>query len=138
MNNEEKEKRIKEALEVQDVFKLRSVMNVNHKPHQYMIGPKHIKWSHDGHYGGMIGADCIKEGEKQGKVHCEQRNCRVRFEEHTSDNVAFLQCVRNCTNTEANDALKSLVDELGEAFVDGFAFVESKFKITNDELEEKH
>lgn len=138
MSNEEKEKRIEEALVLQDVFKLKSVMNVNHKPHSYMIGPKHIAWSHDGHYGGMLSGDCIREGEKKGEVHCEQRNCRVPFDDHTSESVAFLQCVRNCTNTEANVALKTLVEELGETFVDGFGFVESKFKIKADELEEKH
>jgi len=117
MTNEEKEAVITTALEKQDVFELKSVQNINHDPHPYMIGPKHIAHST------IIDESTLKA------VGCAHPKCQLSYEEHTSQNVAFLSVIKDSTNDEANVALKGLVDELGEAFIDGFAFVESNFKI---------
>lgn len=125
MNNEEKAKKIKEALKEQDVFCVKSVENINFKPHPYMIGPIHISYASD-HYGGMLGDETLKA------VRCAHPNCNIPYEQHTSDNVCFLQLLRNATNEEANVILKSLVETIGQSLVDGFAFVETeeKFRIS--------
>ena len=119
MSNAEKETIIKAALEKQDVFILKSVTHVNHKPHPYMIGPKHI-----------LAARMFIDEEVCRKVQCAHPKCQTSYDEHTYDNVAFLAVARNATNDEANVAIKALVAEIGQTLVDGFAFVESEFKIS--------
>lgn len=123
MSNEEKEIKLKEALKLQDVFKSRGIQYVNHKPHIYMIGTKHVAHASDNH-GGMLGDETLES------IPCAQPECGLFYKDHTSDQVAFLQSIKNSTNDEASIALKAIVKELGEKFVDGFAFVESKFEIT--------
>jgi len=120
MTNEEKAEKIKEALKDQDVFKMMSVNDVNHKPHPYMIGPRHIAYASD-HYSGRLGKETLKA------VPCAQPHCQLSYDEHTSDNVGFLQLLRNATNEEAQDVLKALVESIGN-IVDGFSFVETPEK----------
>lgn len=120
MNNKEKEIAIKELLENSCLTCLK-VNDVNHTPHPYMIGSKHITHASDNH-GGRLGEATLKA------VPCAY-NCGLSYEEHTSDNVAFLQAVKDCTKEEINIELNKIVEKFGEKFLDGFAFVESKFKI---------
>lgn len=127
MTDEEKAERINQSLENQDLYKCLSIKNVNHNPHPYMLGPRHITYTAD-NYGGRLDEKAILAGEKAGKCNCAQPKCNIPYEDHTSDNVAFLQLLRNGDNDEANIIMKALVDDLGEAFVDGFAFVETEEK----------
>ena len=115
MSNEEKEIAIKKLLENSCLTCL-SVKDVNHKPHIFMITQKHIANSK-----GMY--------LEANSAPCGMPDCRLSYEEHTSDNVAFLQAVKDCTNQEVNIELNKIVEKFGEKFLDGFAFVESKFKI---------
>jgi len=142
MTNKEKEKKITEALNKQDVFLVKSVDDINHKPHPYCITEKHLEYN-DSMY---LGDEQIKKMESThgdmcgmysngketiNKYRYGYTRCNVPYGEHTSDNVCFLQLKRNTTNAEANVILKQLVDDVGEKFVDGFAFVETedKFRI---------
>lgn len=129
--SKEKDEQVIKALESQDILIFKSITNVNHNPHPYTIGPKHIVFASD-RYGGMLGEDAIKEGEKQGKCKCAHPQCNTPYESHTSDQVCFLQFTRDTTGDEVNVVLKKLVDDLGPKFVDGFAFVETKekFRVT--------
>jgi len=133
MTNDEKAEKIKKSLEGQDLYTCLSVDQANHNPHPYMVGPHHITYAADNH-GGMLGEDAILAGEKVGKCKCAQPKCNTPYEDHTSDTIAFLQLLRHGTNDEANTVLKAAVTELGEAFVDGFAFVETeeKYRIEGD------
>ena len=122
MSNEEKEIKINELL--QDTqLKCLKVDNVNHKPHPFMIGPRHVAHASDNH-GGMLGEATLNA------IPCAMNDCRLSYKEHTSDNVAFLQLTRNSANDELNKTLQKLVEDLGEKFVDGFAFVKNEFEIT--------
>lgn len=123
MSNKEKEIKLKKALKLQNVFKSKGIQQVNHKPHIYMIGTRHVVHASD-NCGGMLGDATLES------IPCAQPQCGLFYKDHTSDQVAFLQSIKNSTNDEANIALKAIVKKLGEEFVDGFAFVESKFKIT--------
>ncbi len=118
---EEKAKKIRELLSEQDLYDVKDVMGVNHKPHPYMIGTAHITYASK-NCGGMIGEETLKN------VRCAHPHCNLPYEEHTSDTVCFLQLKRNGTNAEANVILKALVTKIGDNFVDGFAFVESPEK----------
>jgi hypothetical protein len=122
ITNEEKKKQIENCLKGQDVFKVRGVHDVNHKPHPFTIGTRHVVHASDNH-SGMLGDETMKA------IGCDVSGCGMSYEDHTSDNVAFLQVIRKATTIEANDVLKGLVDELGEDVVDGFTLVESEFKI---------
>lgn len=120
----EKKEQIEKALLQQDLFEVYDVTNVNHKPHPYVIGPKHISNSSGAYLN-------IEECERKG-VKCAHPECNLSYKEHTSDLVCFLKLKRNGTNEEANSVLKNLVNELGENFIDGFAFIETKEKFRID------
>jgi hypothetical protein len=116
MSNEEKKVKINELLQ-NTQLKCLKVENINHKPHIFMITPKHLTNSK----GMYLEAD---------SAPCGMPDCRLSYKEHTSDNVAFLQLTRNSTNDELNKTLQKLVEDLGEKFVDGFVFVKNEFEIT--------
>lgn len=123
MENSEKEQKIRENLKG-DIFILKSVENINHKPHPYTIGLKHIVYASD-HQGSMLDKETCR------KVRCAHPNCHVPYDEHTSDCIAFLQLTKNTTQKMAQKVLKSLADAIGEKCIDGFCFVETneKFRI---------
>lgn len=116
---EEKKQFIIEKLSDQDLFQVYEVTTVNHKPHAYMIGPKHINSS-------SIYLN-IEECEKNG-VTCAHPGCQLKYEDHTYEEVCFLKLTRNGTPEEASKILKELVDIVGEKYVDGFSFIETKEK----------
>jgi hypothetical protein len=118
MSNEEKETLAVQYFASQDIIHVKSVLNVNHKPHPYMIGPKHISYAAD-HCCGMLTEEVCK------KVPCAMSLCDYSYEEHTSDTVLFLQLQRNCTGKEVNPILKGLVETYPD-LVDGVAFVETE------------
>lgn len=124
MTNDEKKTKIEELLSLQDVFRVKDVLNVNHKPHPYIVGPKHITYASD-NYGGILDERTLN------KVKCDYKGCNLSYEEHTSDLVCFLQLKKNATNDEVKFILKELVDNVGETFIDGFGFVDTdeKFRI---------
>lgn len=102
-----------------DIFISKGVDNVNHKPHPYTIGPKHIKYASD-HHSGMLGTETLKA------VPCAVRNCQLSYEEHTSNKLLFLSLLRNASKDEVNtfvtDILKPI---LIENKIDGIAFVDT-------------
>lgn len=99
--------------------KVSKVDSVNFKPHPFMIGPKH--------FGNMY--------IEPSKAPCEMGGCKLSFEDHTSDYVAFITLTRNCTNEEIREWLMSLTAEngwsthYGHRPIDGFAFFETEFQI---------
>jgi len=117
------EEKYKEMFKDNDLFTMKEIMNVNHKPHPYMITPKHIALP-----GGMLDPDVIKAGEKAGKCKCGQKGCDVPYEQHTADKVMFLELKRNGTEAEANAILKEIAPHLTDDLIDGFAMVETKDK----------
>jgi len=107
-----------------DFVEVKDITSVNHKPHPFVIGTKHVVDAANNH-GGMLGQATMD------KIPCDY--CKRPASEHTSDKVMFLQLKRNCTNEEIMTFLKS--DEMMKLTesekVDGFAFVETdeKFRI---------
>jgi hypothetical protein len=127
MTNTEKEVVIRKGLDSQDLFTLLSVENTNHKPHPFCVGPEHIE-----RYRLNTSKRCAMRVGPNGEWSTRSKKgfvkCGLSYEEHTYDCVGFLQLKRNGTNDEAKTILKALVDEIGETFVDGFGFVETKKK----------
>lgn len=123
-----------ELFKESDLFRMKDIMEVNHKPHPYMIGPRHVTYASD-NWSGMLSPEAIRAGEKANKCRCAVKGCTVPYDEHTADTVMFLQLKRNGTNEEANAFLKGISDEVAADGIDGFAMVETeeKFRITEDE-----
>jgi len=119
----ELEQQFQEKLE--GLFVVKSITNVNHKPHQFMLGTNHVGFC-AANYGGMLGDACI---EDKGFPTCSMPGCSLRYSDHTSDRVLILSLVRNLTNEEAQKALQSL--PLKENKIDGVCFVETpeKFRV---------
>lgn len=117
--------KMNELLAPGGLLKVLSIGEINHRPHQYIVGPKHIAHAAD-HHGGMLGEETLKA------VHCAYPGCTASYEEHVSDKVAFLQLQRDGKDEEANTELKKIVDLMAADKVDGFVMVETdeKYRIT--------
>jgi len=114
----EVEKEIEGVLSPGGIFTVKSITNVNHKPHPYMVGPQHIKHASDKHMG-RLGEETMRA------VRCAHPNCHVEYDDHKSDKVLFVQLKRNASNDEASDELKKLLEIFQNNGIDGVAFVET-------------
>ena len=124
LSNKEKTELIKEklALQNQDLYKVLDVQNVNHKPHPFTVGTQHVVHASD-HCYGILGEETLR------KIPCAHRGCNIPYDQHTSDNVCFLQQKRHGTQDEAQKILKQLVDDISNTnLVDGFGFVDTPEK----------
>jgi hypothetical protein len=74
------------------------------------------------------------------QIPCAHPKCRLSYDDHESDNVAFVKLTRDCTNEEMHDWLKSLIELPEMKGVDGFAFVETGYRVKerNDETTTDH
>lgn len=124
MSNEEKETKMRELI-TDDRIIVKSITNINHKPHPYVLGAKHIVYTSD-HHGGTMGDETLNA------VPCDHPGCVIPYDKHTSDLVCFLQFKEDISPKVLQDELKKVVSSLGEDFVDGFAFVEGDGKITKN------
>lgn len=115
---------IKETINQSDLFLFKSITNVNHNPHPYTIGPKHIDYASK-HHNGILGTETCEN------VPCAVPGCSIHYDGHTSDKVLFLQLKRNASKDEVQAFLTNLKPELLKEKVDGIAFVETneKFRI---------
>lgn len=120
MTKEELQKTIDDS----ELFTFKDIMNVNHKPHPYVIGPKHISYASD-HFNGMLSESTCE------MVPCAHPGCTYSYKEHTSDKVLFLQLKRHMSANEANSFFVPLKETLIEQKIDGVTFVETpeKFRI---------
>jgi len=116
---------IRESFKGQSIVELKSVQHVNHNPHPYTVGSRHIAYASE-HHGGMLGKETLK------KVKCAVPGCDLSYDEHTSDCVAFLSLLRNANNIEMDVIIKKLVDDIPEGLFDGIVFVDTpdEFRIT--------
>ena len=103
------------------------VIDINHKPHPYTIGPKHIHYASQ-HHSAYITEETLKH------VPCAHPNCSVSYADHTSDKVCSIKLSQNITNKRMNYILKKMIDKLPEVFksggVDGFIFIKGEGIIT--------
>lgn len=121
------EKACGEILSANNIFIVKSITNVNHKPHPFMVGSKHVVHAHD-HHSGMLGEATLKA------IPCAHRGCTSSYDQHTHDKVLFLQLTRDVKNNEASLELKKLLDIMAANKIDGIAFVEAdeKYRISDD------
>ena len=112
-----------------DLFSLENITAVNHKPHPYTVGSKHIAHAAANH-SGMLGDATLKA------VKCAHPGCILSYEEHTSDTVMFIKLKRHMTHAEANGFLLSIKEDMEADKLDGIAFIETKEQFRVDDVEE--
>jgi hypothetical protein len=100
---------------LEGVFRVLDAQTVNHDPHPFVIGAKHLT-------GKSIYLD-------PDAAPCAAPGCNLSYKQHTYDKVLFLQAARDLENKEAAEALDSVKGLMEEHKLDGFVFVESEFDI---------
>ena len=107
-------------------FKFESIHWVNHNPHPFMIGPKHVIEASKNHMG-MLGKEVFR------KIPCASPCCNVPYDEHTYDTICFVSLKKDITNEEAQKDLKKInVFMMEHDLIEGYVFVDTKekFRIT--------
>lgn len=117
-------KKYEKALAEGGVFAVKSVDNVNHRPHPYVIGPNHINRNR----GIYLGSDQIREMEKEHGPMCCHPGCKRTYDEHESDKVLFLQLKRDATGDEANAELVKIREMMEADGIAGVCMVETDEK----------
>lgn len=118
------------AVEV-DGFKVHDITTINHKPHPFVIGPKHVAFCAD-NYGGMLGDACTNDERFPA---CSAPGCYLTMREHTSNKVMAVMLTKNLSQEEAQQSLKRYVDAgMEDDGIEGFVFIESpeEFRIEED------
>lgn len=116
-----------DILKEKAILKTAGIHEVNHRPHPYTVGAKHVAYAAD-HNSGILSEEiCMK-------IQCEHPGCHLPYDEHTSDKTLFLQLTRDTNNTEANEELLKIKPALLENKIDGVAFVdtEEKYRFLKD------
>lgn len=128
MNIEEKLTIFSDILAESGILVAKGIHQVNHRPHQFTIGPKHIARAHEVN-GGILTEDVL---EMHG---CAHKGCGLPYSKHEADEVLFLQLTRNVSELEANDELLKIKPKLIELKVDGVAFVDTEegYRFLKDE-----
>ncbi len=118
------DKKLEEEIQklVDGYFTVKSIMNINHDPHPFMLGPKHISFASD-KYGGRLGDACIND---KNFPTCSHPGCNLRYQDHKSDRVLFLYLTKDIDNDEGDDILKKI--PLTENKIDGICFIETPEK----------
>jgi glycosidase len=123
MNNNELKAKYEGLFKDSDIFKVEDVTDVNHRPHPFTIGPKHIE--HAQQLGCVLGDATLRA------VPCAAYQCNLSYDEHTSDKVLMLSLKCNCEQEQVNDELNDVVKEVAADGIDGFSFLETpeKFRV---------
>ena len=107
------------------LLKALSIDHVNHKPHRFMIGPKHVSYASENYSG-------ILDERTLAAVPCAHPKCHLLYIDHRSDKVLFMQLTRNGNKEEADAELKKIVDIMKDNKIDGIVMVETdeNYRIT--------
>lgn len=121
MKKEDLEAKYKEMIESSGVLILHDAkLEINHRPHPFTIGPKHVAHAAD-HHCGKLGDETVKA------IPCAHRNCGMAYEEHTHDTVMAIMLARDATQDEVREILIQVVDAgLEEDGIDGVIFVRNE------------
>ena len=96
-----------------------SIIDTIGVPHPYMITDKHVSYCAD-NWNGMLGKECILEGEKLKKCKCGWKNCALTYEEH--EQALVVECITEQEISEIQEDLHAyLLSVKDMAIADGYA-----------------
>lgn len=124
MSNKELEEKIKELITHEDII-VYGVHQVNHSPHPYTVGLRHIREANKNSGIGVIDKNLCR------RVRCAVPNCNIPYDEHFSDTACFLQFKKDIKIEVLRSQLKIVVDYFGKNSkeLSGFSFIEGEGKI---------
>lgn len=108
------------------IVQVDSITSINHRPHPYTIGPKHLSRNSSMY----LGDSQIQEMERKHGPMCAAGNCRLRYEEHKFDMAAILVLKRDVSQEEIRAELLKINGEVAKAGIDGYVFLETGHRIT--------
>jgi hypothetical protein len=124
MNAQEKVEKCAEALKEKGIFVILDLQGINHKPHRFTIGPEHIqKWHIDTTKGcaGYVN----DQGDYSNKSKPGYHKCGLPMDQHTHEDVLFLQLTRHVSNEDAHGELLKLKPIMEELKIEGICFVDT-------------
>lgn len=124
MSNTELEEKYRGLLDTGGLFTVLKIQQVNHRPHLFVVGTKHVAYASD-HCNGILSEDVCE------KIPCD--HCREPISKHVSDKALFLRLVRDLGNKEAADALFVIKEQFVKDGIDGVAFIKNGFRIAKPE-----
>lgn len=116
-----------DELSEEKILKVAGIHEVNHKPHPYTVGPKHVAYAAK-HNGGVLSEEICEE------IPCAEPKCNLSYTEHTSDKTLFLQLKRDTLESEVQNELLKIKDLMVSNDIEALAFVdtEEKYKFLKD------
>jgi hypothetical protein len=122
--NKDLTEELQELMKDSEVLLIVDVLDINHDPHPFMIGPKHITYAAD-NCGGMIGEDVLK------KLGCAHPGCNTSYEDHKSIKACFIKLKKNSTQDEVQAEHKKMLELLTINKIEGIVLVDTpeKFRI---------
>lgn len=120
MSISEKAIKITEVLAEKGIIILLDIQQINHKPHQFTIGSEHIQNTTKPCAGYVD-----NEGNYSNRSKPGYHKCGLPIEQHTYDEVLFLQLTRNVTNKEAHGEMLKLKPLMESMKIEGLCFVDT-------------
>ncbi len=115
-------------------LKVKSILSINHSPHPFTIGSKHVAFASD-KYGGMLGDSAINNPDFP---PCAARGCSLSYDEHTYNTVLVLELTKDANNKEVQAVLESINEEIESDKLDGYVFIENEFNFITGEPNESN
>jgi len=103
-------------------LEVHDLTTINHRPHPYTIGTKHIAHASDNYRG-------ILDERTMQSLPCAYPGCNLTYEEHTSNKVIALKLLGNYSHGRVQVVLRSTLPLTEEHGVDGFIFIENGFRV---------
>lgn len=103
---------------------IEDIISVNHRPHPFTIGARHVAHAADRHGGMLTEAVCRA-------VPCAAQGCRLPFDEHTSDRVAVIALRRDLPAADVREWLSRVATHVaaGDLRLDGFVFRDTGHRV---------
>ena len=101
------------------IFSVHCITEINHNPHPYMVGTKHVVHASK-HFGGVLDKRTFSI------VGCAHPHCSMDYVSHTFDTILTLKLLKNLSNDEAKSVLKTVIPLLEEHKIDGIIFIETE------------
>jgi len=129
---EEQHHLLNEGLPEGTPFEFYRVIHANHKPHVFMIGPRHM--TGDSPVLDPNSAPCVHPTGTDG--FGRRGPCGLPYSEHTWDTIAVIKLLRDIDREEL-EAIKQVEPVMEKYGIDGVAFLETTFAINGTAEEEE-
>jgi hypothetical protein len=121
---------VKLLSEDSSLFRLFSIAN-EYLPHKYIITDSHRKFAFNHRYS-KVTDSALRLADKYG-LHCGEKGCTLRLEEHQMNVVAVIYLTRECTVQEQQDEFDKYNLIFGNAGITAIEFIMNPFKKKDNE-----